>query len=89
MDVYSNQGQLLVLLVIQMGMLIANGALVQVSLFLVITCSAKSLQEILLALYVLERYYIYTHIYMFIVRLLFPDSLNALHMIFPGVSALL
>ena len=52
---FSNQGQLIVLLVTQMGMLNANGVGVQASLFLVITCSAKSLQETPVVLFVLER----------------------------------
>ncbi|CAL5372803.1 unnamed protein product [Camellia sinensis] len=50
-----NQGPLLALLVTQMGMLNANGVVVQVSLFLVTTCFAKYHPETAVVLFVLGR----------------------------------
>lgn len=52
---FSNPDQLIVLLATQTDMLNANGVGVQASLFLGITCSAKSLQETPVVLFVLER----------------------------------
>ncbi|THG06177.1 hypothetical protein TEA_009905 [Camellia sinensis var. sinensis] len=54
-DACSNQGPLLALLVTQMGMLNANGVVVQVSLFLVTTCFAKYHPETAVVLFVLGR----------------------------------
>ncbi|KAK2972672.1 hypothetical protein RJ640_003513 [Escallonia rubra] len=55
MSEVSNQGLLRVLLATPMGMLNANGAVAQGSLYLVITCYAKSLPETPAVLFVLER----------------------------------
>ncbi|THG23931.1 hypothetical protein TEA_023315 [Camellia sinensis var. sinensis] len=55
MEKACNQGPLLALLVIQTGMLNANGVVVQVSLFLATTCFAKYHPETAVVLFVLGR----------------------------------